>query len=390
VPPYTRAIVIVLDGVGVGSLPDAGAYGDAGSDTLGHVARRVRLRLPALRSLGLGRIATLGTGPSSPPVGATGKMAEASAGKDSVTGHWEMMGVVLKVPFPVFPDGFPAAVIDAFSQQTGRSVIGNRVASGTRIVDDLGAEHLRTGAFIVYTSTDSVFQVAAHEDIVPLEELYSACDVAFGLVCRDLGVGRVIARPFVGAPGGFRRTGNRRDFVLPPVGETFLDQALAASLPVVAIGKIQDLFAGRGVSRALHTASDTEGMDRLREQMAEVNNGLLFVNLVDFDTQYGHRNDVRGYAQNLERFDRCLVDLLTSLRDDDLLVVTADHGNDPTTPSTDHSREYVPLLVAGSRVKAGTDLGIRRTFADVGQTLAENFGVGPLANGTSFLRDIRA
>jgi len=390
VPQYTRAIVIVLDGVGVGALPDAGAYGDAGSDTLGHVARRVALRLPALRSLGLDRIATLGTGPSSHWVGAAGKMAEASAGKDSVTGHWEMMGVVLKAPFPVFPDGFPAAVIEAFARQTGRSVIGNRVASGTRILHDRGAEHLRTGALIVYTSADSVFQVAAHEDIVPLAELYDACEVAFRLVCRGLGVGRVIARPFVGSPGDFRRTANRRDFVLPPVGETFLDRALAASLPVVAIGKIQDLFAGRGMSRALHTASDAEGMDRLREQMAEVTGGFLFVNLVDFDTQYGHRNDVQGYAQNLEQFDRRLAELLMSLHDDDLLVVTADHGNDPTTPSTDHSREYVPLLVAGSRVKAGTDLGIRRTFADVGQTLAENFGVGLLANGTSFLSDIRA
>ena len=386
---YPRAIVIVLDGVGVGALPDADAYGDAGSDTLGHIAGSVPLRLPVLRSLGLDRVARLGGGQPFRPVGASGKMAEASPGKDSVTGHWELMGVVLEAPFPVFAEGFPDSVVEAFARETGRGVIGNRVTSGTHIIEELGAEHLTTGAFIVYTSADSVFQVAAHEDAVPLTELYDACAIAFRLVCQGLGVGRVIARPFVGSPGAFRRTSNRRDFVLPPAGETFLDRARAASLPVVAIGKIEDLFAGRGVSRSIHTSSDAEGMDRLREELARVDEGFFFVNLVDFDTQYGHRNDISGYARNLEQFDRRLADLLSSLHEEDLLVVTADHGNDPTTPSTDHSREYVPLLVAGSRVNAGVDLGVRHTFADVGQTLAENFGVGSLAHGTSFLEALR-
>ena len=247
---------------------------------------------------------------------------------------------------------------------------------------------MRTGSFIVYTSADSVFQIAAHEAVVPVPELYRACEIAYKLVGEGLGVGRVIARPFVGHPGSFKRTANRRDYALPPAGETLLDRLTAASIPVVAIGKIEDLFAGRGISVAWHTASDDEGMDQLERQMADIDRGLIFANLVDFDTQYGHRNDVDGYARNLERFDRRLSAIVPRLREDDLLMVTADHGNDPTTPSTDHSREYVPLLVAGKRVRAGVDLGTRRTFADLGQTLADVFGVGPLANGTSFLQEI--
>jgi len=261
-------------------------------------------------------------------------------------------------------------------------------ASGTAIIDELGPEHLRTGFPIVYTSADSVFQIAAHEDVVPIAELYRACEMAYQLVGEGLGVGRVIARPFVGTPGHFTRTANRRDYALPPAGETLLDLVKAASLPVVAIGKIEDLFAGRGVTHAVHTASDEDGMDRVEEQMATVQRGFIFTNLVDFDTQYGHRNDVDGYARNLERFDARLARLLPQLRGDDLLVVTADHGNDPTTPSTDHAREYVPLLVTGRRVRAGVDLGTRTTFADLGQTLAELFGVGPLVHGTSFLAEI--
>jgi len=315
-------------------------------------------------------------------------MAEASPGKDSVTGHWELMGIVLDRPFPLFPNGFSKAILDEFSRQTGRGVLGNKAASGTQIIDELGPEHIRTGSLIVYTSADSVFQIAAHEQIVPIPELYRACEIAYALVGEGLGVGRVIARPFVGTPGHFTRTANRHDYARPPSAETLLDRLKAASLPVVAIGKIEDLFAGRGVTRAIHTASDDEGMDHVERQMMEVDRGFLFANLVDFDTQYGHRNDIAGYARNLERFDARLAALLPRLRDDDLLIVTADHGNDPTTPSTDHSREYVPLLVAGTHVRAGVDLGTRRTFADVGQTLAEMFGVGRLANGTSFLRDI--
>lgn len=387
-PPFTRAIVIVLDSVGIGELPDADVYGDRGSDTLGNIARRVPLALPTLRALGLGRIAPLGGAAPLRPSGAVGRMAEASAGKDSVTGHWEMMGLVLDRPFPVFPHGFSADIIAEFSRQTGRGVLGNKPASGTAVLDELGPEHMRTGALIVYTSADSVFQIAAHEDVVPVAELYQACEIAYRLVGEGLGVGRVIARPFVGGPGQFTRTANRHDYALPPSGETVLDRAVAASLPVMAIGKIENLFAGRGITKAFHTASDDEGMDQVERQMSEVDRGLILANLVDFDTQYGHRNDVEGYARNLERFDGRLAGLLPRLRESDLLVVTADHGNDPTTPSTDHSREYVPLVVTGARVRGGQDLGTRRTFADLAQTLAENFGLGRLEHGTSFLSEI--
>jgi phosphopentomutase len=267
-------------------------------------------------------------------------------------------------------------------------VLGNVPASGTAIIDDLGPEHMRTGALIVYTSADSVFQIAAHEDVVPVPELYRACEIAYRLVGEGLGVGRVIARPFVGAPGAFTRTANRRDFALPPAGETLLDRATAAGVPVIAVGKIHDLFAGRGIARTTHTSSDDEGMNAVLAELDATRDGFIFANLVDFDTLYGHRNDVRGYAANLERFDRRLADVLRVLRADDLLIVTADHGNDPTTPSTDHAREYVPLLVTGARVGRGVDLGTRQTFADVGQTIADNFSLGALAHGTSFLREI--
>jgi phosphopentomutase len=389
VTAFKRAIVIVLDSVGIGELPDAASYGDEGSNTVANIARRVPLKIPTLRLLGLDRLVTLGDGPSgASPAAALGRMAERSAGKDSVTGHWEMMGIVLDRPFPVFPNGFPDEVIRAFSSQTGRHVIGNKAASGTAIIAELGAEHLRTGAFIVYTSADSVFQIAAHEGVVPLPELYRACEIAYKIVGEGMGVGRVIARPFVGEPGRFKRTSNRRDYALPPSGETLLDRLKASSFPVVAVGKIEDLFAGRGITHAVHTASDDDAMDEVERQMAQIDRGLIFANLVDFDTQFGHRNDIEGYARNLERFDRRLEELLPRLAPDDVLVVTADHGNDPTTPSTDHSREHVPLFVTGARVRKGVDLGTRPTFADLGQTLADVFDVGPLAHGTSFLHDI--
>ena len=380
-----------MDSVGIGELPDASVYGDQGSNTVGNIARRVPLNVPTLRAVGLDRLVDLGpTDRSDSRVkpGSFGRMAEASAGKDSVTGHWEMMGIILDRPFPVFPNGFSKDVLDRFSREVGRGVLGNKAASGTAIVDELGPEHLRSGALIVYTSADSVFQIAAHEEVVPVPELYRACEVAYRLVGEGLGVGRVIARPFVGAPGAFRRTANRRDYALPPKGETLLDRVKAASLPVVAIGKIEDLFAGRGITKAIHTRSDDDGMDHVEREMRDVGRGLIFTNLVDFDSQYGHRNDVEGYARNLERFDERLGAIVPGLREDDLLIVTADHGNDPTTPSTDHAREYVPLFALGPRVRAGVDLGTRRTFADVGQTLAELFGVQPLANGTSFLREL--
>jgi phosphopentomutase len=387
-PTFNRAIVIVMDSVGIGELPDAGVYGDEGSNTVGNIAKRIPLNVTTLRSLGFDRLVSIGGSRSASPRAATGRMAEASAGKDSVTGHWEMMGVVLDRAFPTFPNGFPDDILREFSRLTGRAVLGNKAASGTAIVDELGPAHMKGGALIVYTSADSVFQIAAHENIVPLPELYRACEVAYRLVGEGLGVGRVIARPFVGSPGHFKRTANRHDYALPPSGETLLDRMKGKGIPVVAIGKIEDLFAGRGITRAIHTSSDDEGMNVVEREMADVGRGLIFTNLVDFDTQYGHRNDVAGYAANLERFDARLARILPMLKDDDVLVVTADHGNDPTTPSTDHAREYVPLLVTGARVRAGVDLGTRQTFADLGQTLADVFDVGRLAHGTSFLDEI--
>jgi phosphopentomutase len=384
-----RVFLTVLDSVGVGELPDADAYGDRGSDTLGNISRAVPLRLPALRSLGLPRVARIaGMAPVDAPRGAFGRMAERSPGKDSVTGHWEIAGVVLDRAFPTFPDGFPAKVIAEFEKRIGRSTLGNYPASGTAIIDELGPEHMRTGQPIVYTSADSVFQIAAHEEVIPVPELYRICEIAFELIGKGMNVGRVIARPFVGQPGSFTRTSNRHDYALEPAGITLLDRLTDAGHRVHAIGKIKDLFAGRGITTSVHTTSDADGVDAIEAELASGGPGLVFTNLVDFDTQYGHRNDVAGYAANLERFDARLATLLPKLRERDLLIITADHGNDPTTPSTDHAREHVPLLIAGAAVRPGVNLGTRETFADLGQTVAEIFGVHPLAHGTSFLRDI--
>ncbi|HEY7791599.1 MAG TPA: phosphopentomutase [Vicinamibacterales bacterium] len=383
-----RLLIIVLDGVGMGALPDAAAYGDTGADTFGHVAARVPLRVPTLRRLGLGRLVALGA--SSPSAeAATGRMIERSAGKDSVTGHWEMAGLILDRPFRVYPAGFPADFIERLTARIGRPVLGNCVASGTAIIDALGPEHLRTAAPIVYTSADSVLQIAAHEAIMPVDELYRICTIAYDMAVGELGVGRIIARPFVGAPGAFRRTASRHDFAVPPTGETLLDRLTTAGVPVTAIGKVSDLFAGRGISRALPTISDEDGMARIAEEMAAGTPGLIFANLVDFDTVYGHRNDVAGFAANLERFDVRLAALLPGLGARDLVVITADHGNDPTAPGTDHTREYVPLIVTGAAVRAGVDLGTRATFADLGQTAAEMLGAGRLGNGASFLDQLR-
>jgi phosphopentomutase len=386
---FDRVILLVMDSVGIGELPDAGVYGDEGSNTVGNIARQVPLDVPTLRRLGLSRLVDIG-GPVPAPLGAFGRMAEASAGKDSVTGHWEMAGVILEHAFPTFPDGFPADLMAEFERRIGRGTLGNRPASGTAIIDALGAEHVATGRPIVYTSADSVFQIAAHEDVIPVDELYRICGVAFELAARGAGVARVIARPFVGKPGAFQRTSNRRDFALEPPAPTLLDHLTAAGVVVVGVGKIEDLFAGRGVTRAIHTTSDNHGMNVVIEEMATTAAGLIAANLVDFDSQYGHRNDPAGYAANLELFDRRLADLLPRLAGGDLLVITADHGNDPTTSSTDHSREYVPVLVVGAGVRPDTDLGTRATFADLGQTLAEVLGAEPLAHGRSFLSEILA
>ena len=386
-----RVIIIVLDSVGVGELPDAGRYGDTGSNTVGNIARVAPMKLPALESLGLGHLVDLG-GESPPagsmPLGAYGRMAEVSPGKDSVTGHWELMGLVLDRAFPIFPDGFPAELMQEFERRIGRRTLGNKAASGTAIIDELGPEHMRSGSPIVYTSADSVFQIAAHESVIPVSELYRICEIAFELAAVGAGVARVIARPFVGDPGSFTRTANRRDFAAKPFAPTLLNKVKDKGAPVVAIGKIEDLFAGSGITRAVRTKSDEHGMDVVEAAMADTPRGLIMATLVDCDTVYGHRNDAAGYARNLERFDARLARLLPMLGDRDLLIITADHGNDPTTSSTDHSREHVPLLVVGTLVKPGVNLGLRRTFADLAQTLAELFGVPRMDHGTSFLREI--
>jgi phosphopentomutase len=384
-----RVVVIVMDSVGIGELPDAAAYGDQGSNTVGNISAHVRLQLPTLSALGLTRLVALRDQPAAPvaPMAAYGRMREASPGKDSVTGHWELMGLVLDRPFPTFPHGFPPDVIEAFEARIGRQTLANVVGSGTEVMDRFGEEHMRTGRPIVYTSADSVFQILAHEDVIPIEEQYAICRAAYALVVEGMGVGRVIARPFVGLPGAFTRTAHRHDFAAPPPAETLLDRLIASAVPVHAVGKIHDLFAGRGTSTTQSTASDDEGMDTVEALVAGGSDGLIFANLVDFDTLYGHRNDVAGYARNLERFDARLAELLPRLRPDDLLIVTADHGNDPTTRSTDHSREHVPVLVLGAGARP-VPLGDRATFADLGQTLAEIFGLAPLAHGTSFCREL--
>ncbi len=381
-----RFILIVIDSVGIGELPDAGQYGDAGSNTLVNTARAVGgLRMPHMAALGLGNITSIaGVPPAADPDANYGKMAERSAGKDSTSGHWELMGLVTEKPLPTYPEGFPADIIEPFQKAIGRKILGNRAASGTVIIEELGEEHLRTGQPIVYTSADSVFQIAAHVDVIPLEELYRLCGIARKQLHGRHAVGRVIARPFTGPAGRFVRTPDRKDFSLPPQGETVLDQLKADGWPVVGIGKIEDLFNGRGLTEAVHTRNNTEGMLRLQEQMGLVDRGALLVNLVDFDMLWGHRNDPRNYARGLEEFDRSLERILPLLRRGDLVVISADHGNDPTTSSTDHSREYVPLLAFGPGLTRGVDLGIRKSFADLGATVAERFGLKGTGQGRSF------
>jgi len=385
-----RFILIVLDSVGIGELPDAGRYGDTGSNTLVNTARAVGgLQVPHLAELGLGNIMPIpGVEPSPSPRGNYGKMAERSAGKDSTSGHWELMGLVTERPLPAYPEGFPDEVIEPFERAVGRKVLGNKAASGTVIIEELGQEHLRTGCPIVYTSADSVFQIAAHIEIIPLEELYRMCRIAREQLQGKHGVGRVIARPFAGPPGRFQRTSDRKDFSLPPQGETVLDQLKETGWPVVGIGKIEDLFAGRGLTKAIHTRNNADGLVRLEEQMGLVDRGALLINLVDFDMLWGHRNDPQRYARGLEEFDSALEWFLDLLGPDDLAVISADHGNDPTTPSTDHSREHVPLLAFGPGLRKGVNLGVRDSFADLGATVAERFGLKGTGQGRSFWAEI--
>ncbi|REK77315.1 phosphopentomutase [Paenibacillus paeoniae] len=391
---FERIAVVVLDSVGIGELPDAKQFGDIGSHTLGHIAERVSsLELPHLRRWGLDRIAPIGNWK---PEGETtdayfGKMAEVSVGKDTMTGHWELMGLKLTVPFQTFPDGFPPELIGPFEERTGRKVIGNKSASGTEILDELGEEQMKTGAWIVYTSADSVFQIAAHEDIIPLEELYRACEIARELTMDErFTLGRVIARPYVGEPGSFKRTPNRHDYAVKPPQPTVLDALKNGGFDTIAIGKINDIFDGEGITESTPTKSNADGIQRTIDRLKEPFRGLLFTNLVDFDSLYGHRRDPEGYARALEEFDRALPHLEAVIGEKDLLIVTADHGNDPTHPGTDHTREYVPVLLYSPAFKQPGELSVRETFSDLGATIADNFGVQSPPNGTSFLNLLEA
>ena len=385
-----RAIIIVLDGVGVGAAPDAAAYGDVGSNTLGNLSRAIGgMSLPNLERAGLGNIAPLaGVSAVSSPEGAWGLLVPSSAGKDSTTGHWEIAGVQLARPFPTYPNGFPVSIVDEFATRTGRGVIGNIAGSGTEITDRFGEEQERTGSWIVYTSADSVFQVAANERVIPLTELYAACSIAREMLVAPHDVSRVIARPFIGSAGKYERTKNRRDFSIPPPRETLLDALAAAGVPRAGVGKVDDLFAGRSIA-SRHTASNAEGIGAIGEWLRGREGGLLFANLVDFDQQFGHRNDVPGFYQALREFDAALPSFLAALHEDDLLFITADHGNDPTTPSTDHARECVPLLALGRQV-AGVTIGRRETFSDLGATVSDWFSVPFAGAGRSFLPTLLA
>lgn len=384
-----RVLLVILDSVGVGELPDAAEYKDEGCNTLGHIVAKVPgIKIPHLMELGLKKILAPhndAAGQKERALGAYGKMAELSKGKDTTMGHWEIAGLITNEPMPTFPQGFPSALINEFERRIGRQILGNKAASGTQIIEELGEEHLRTGYPIVYTSADSVFQIAAHEEIIPLEELYKICKIARELLQGPWGVGRVIARPFVGPPGSFKRTANRHDYSLTPHGPTVLDALSAKGYDVIGVGKIHDIFAGKGLTHSLATSSNRDGFAKTAEAWGMLRAGLVFVNLVEFDSAYGHRNDPEGYARALEEFDRFMPELLAMVGPDELLIITADHGNDPTTSSTDHSREFVPLLVYGKNMTGDTDLGIRRTFADIAATISEIFELDFLSPGKSFL-----
>lgn len=390
--PFKKIHVVVMDSVGIGEAPDAANFGDEGSDTLGHIAEKMNgLTMPNMESLGLSNIRELkGIAKAEQPKAFYGMMQEASVGKDTMTGHWEIMGLNIDKPFKVYPEGFPQELIQKLEEKIGRKVIGNKPASGTAIIDELGKEHMETGAIIVYTSADPVLQIAAHEEIVPLDELYKICEIARELTLDpEFLVGRVIARPFIGTPGNFTRTSNRHDYALKPFGRTTMNELKDAGLDVIAIGKISDIFNGEGITDAIRTKNNDDGMDKFAEVVKQDFHGISFLNLVDFDANFGHRRDPMGYGEALEEFDRRLPEVLTALNEDDLLIITADHGNDPTFPGTDHTREFVPLIVYSPRFEQGTELPLRKTFADIAATIAENFNVAAPQFGTSFLSNLK-
>ncbi len=381
-----RVILMVMDSVGIGALPDSERFGDKGVNTLGNIIKKSKgIHIPNLIKLGIGNIDGFNELEEiENPIGSFGKSGEISQGKDTTTGHWEMVGLHIDKPFKTFPKGFPKEVIDEFESKTGRKVIGNKPASGTAILDELGEEHIKTGNVIVYTSADSVFQIAAHEEVIPLEELYEMCRIARKIMMGDNALARIIARPFVGTPGNFSRTANRRDYSLDPFEDTILDHVKNAELDMIAVGKIEDIFNGKGVTEAVHTKDNMDGVDETIGYMKKENTGLIFTNLVDFDSKYGHRRDPEGYKKAIEELDARIPEIIENMKENDILILTADHGNDPTYTGTDHTREYIPILVYGKNVKAGVNLGIRKTFADIGATVADILEVKMPKHGESF------
>ncbi|QQZ10967.1 phosphopentomutase [Heyndrickxia vini] len=389
---YKRVHLIVMDSVGIGEAPDAEKFNDLGSDTFGHIAEKMNgLHMPNMEKLGLSNIREIqGIKKADKPLAYYTKMQEASNGKDTMTGHWEIMGLNISTPFQVFPNGFPDELISELEEKSGRKIIGNKPASGTEILDELGKEHMETGALIVYTSADSVLQIAAHEEVVPLEELYKICEIARKLTLDPkYMVGRIIARPFIGEPGKFTRTPNRHDYALKPFDRTVMNELKDNEYDVIALGKISDIYDGEGVTEAIRTKSNMDGMDKFIQTFDKEFTGLSFINLVDFDALYGHRRDPIGYGKALEEYDARLPEVFEKMSDDDLLIITADHGNDPVHHGTDHTREYVPLLIYSKRFNGGTELPLRKTFADIGATIADNFNVKLPEFGTSFLKDIK-
>lgn len=386
----SRVIWMIIDSVGIGALPDSEKFGDVNVNTLGNIVKNYKdIKLPNMLKLGLGNIDGIDSleGVES-PIGAFGRASEVSKGKDTTTGHWEMTGVLVETPFKTYENGFPKEIIDEFERKTNRKVIGNKPASGTAILDELGEQQMKTGEVIVYTSADSVFQIAAHEEIIPLDELYKMCEIAREIMMGDNAVARIIARPFVGQPGAFERTSNRRDYSLSPFEDTVLDNIKNSNLDVIGVGKIEDIFNKQGITEAIHTKDNMDGVDQTINYMKKENNGLIFTNLVDFDSKYGHRRDVKGYKEALEEFDARIPEILENMEDDDILIINSDHGNDPTYKGTDHTREYIPMLICGKNVKSGLNLGTRSSFADIGATVADLLNIKMPKHGNSFKNDI--